>query len=88
MALIKQINYKGTTAEYWNILLSMYNKKANQTTCLLGLYVNQQARQDDINNNLDISEELTRFDFAGNLDYAQIYDNLKNLEQFENSLDS
>lgn len=50
MALQKNYNHKGIEANYWKIIDYMFNSLTNQTIINVALYVDKEARRNNINN--------------------------------------
>lgn len=74
MALIKQVNFKGASANYWVILAYGYAKTSNSTSVVVGLYVNKTKRQEDIKENVLKQKQYT---FVGEFNRNQLYNKVK-----------
>jgi len=84
MALKKQIDFKGITADYWKILRTSEDSLTNKTEVLIGLYKDAEAR--DLNVNNILLREI--FHISGiDTDRAQVYEKLKLLEYFKEAED-
>lgn len=59
MALKKQVNYKGVTAEYWKISAHQSDCLRNKTLIKLCLYVSKVVRDENINNYLNSPTDLS-----------------------------
>ena len=73
MALRKKTNFKGIDAEYWKIFSIGFNAFENITTISMGLYLNLETRNENINNFLDVKI----FSFQGEYTRPQAYEKIK-----------
>jgi hypothetical protein len=72
MALKLAVSFKGQPAEYWTIIGRAWDKVANKTTCVLGLYFSRESREQGINNYLDRRGFTFQFDRSTIQCYEQI----------------
>jgi hypothetical protein len=85
MALIKEVQYKGFTSNYWKIMKTTEDVIANRTSVRMGLYKDQDARTEGIGNTLlNQSYDLDGIDKTR----ASIYSEIKLLPDFEGAIDS
>lgn len=85
MALQKDTNYKGITANYWKILSDRGDFLTGATSVTLGLYYDKAARDANPQNTLDQKFiGLTAMD----LTRVQEYDMIKLLPEFTDAQDA
>lgn len=73
MALIKSKTIKGVNAEYWKIIHTDNNFRTGKTTVNLGVYVSEEARQDNVMNYLETENfEFDDVDLTRAEQYAKI----------------
>jgi hypothetical protein len=65
MALIKSIQYKGFTVEYWNIVNVAENKETNKTRIIIVPYVSKNLRLENIANGIHELEMTIDLDGFG-----------------------
>lgn len=73
MALQLTKKSKGIDANYWKIIESNYNVFGNSTNLKLALYINKEARQEGLNNYLEVEQ----FSFEGFLTQSEMYAKIK-----------
>lgn len=73
MAIIKQKQSKGITAEYWQIYKNDYNKDANITLSRMRCYVNKDTRDAGLNNYLNMPSFMVNRTFDGELSVEETY---------------
>lgn len=73
MALKKTTKFKGINAEYWKIFSIGFNALENKTQISMGLYLDQDARNGNVNNFLD----TRTFAYSGEYNRVEAYQKIK-----------
>lgn len=83
MAIQKEIIYKGTSLNYHIICYYTYNKMTNMTIINLHSYISKESRNETLENYIVINN----YTLDGELDRQEQYIQLKNLPDWNDSID-
>lgn len=85
MAIKNQYIFKGIIADYWKIIETIQDIRNNKTLVTLGLYANNKARLDDVNNILmNLQLTISGVDFTRD----ELYSEIKKLDAWITSQDA
>jgi len=81
MALRKDYNYKGITANYWKITNANWDGFINTMYIELSLYLNESSRNNNVNDVLITKSFI--FSNMAEVSREELYENIKNIETDE-----